>query len=191
MKYINIGIIVFCFLLTNYSIGLSKERNISPRQSNSVNIPRPVKGAAALPSSFRVKSTTFKKVNINNDMRLVAAVVFNKNIDASSVIENVNIRLLKKNNNHFWVDVEKHNNIVRIRPNFITWVCGASLSDGIYVMHLRGTIKSSDGLYLDCDGDGKGEGGNLPAYESALFQVNVNRLIEIDPGRLDGLLRDR
>ncbi len=40
-------------------------------------------------------------------------------------------------------------------------------------MHLRGTIKSADGVFLDCNGDGKGEGGSLPAYESQLYQLEI------------------
>lgn len=40
-------------------------------------------------------------------------------------------------------------------------------------MYLRGTLKSADGVYLDCNGDGKGEGGYLPAYESQLYYAKV------------------
>ncbi len=187
MKRFKIAMIVFCFLLAGQTTGLTKSSQPSKRVAPSGKMTKHVKGAIAVPASFRVTSVTFQKVTINNDMRLAVAVVFNKNIDAVSVIENANIRLLKKDNQNFWSDAEKHNNIVRVRPDFITWVCGASLTDGIYRMHLRGTLKSSDGIYLDCDGDGKGEGGNLPAYESAPFQVQVNQLLDIDPERLDDL----
>lgn len=90
----------------------------------------------------------------------------------------MNDRLLTQNSNNFWVDASTQNNIVRIRPNFITWVCGLPLQeDGTYKMHLRGTIRSKDGQYLDCNGDGKGEGGSLTAYESQTYQVS-HRLLE-------------
>ena len=52
-------------------------------------------------------------------------------------------------------------------------------------MHLRGTIKSTDGVFLDCNGDGVGEGGKLPAYESQPYQATVNELLDIDPDSLD------
>ncbi len=130
-----------------------------------------VKGAMKLSTAFNVKQVTFKTISMNNQLHLVAAVIFNKNIDAASVRQNNNIRLLTRDANNFWVDASTQNNIVQIRPNFITWVCGAPLDpNGTYKMHLRGTIKSRDGGYLDCNGDGKGEGGSLPAYESQTYQ---------------------
>ena len=124
---------------------------------------------------------------LNNKTHLVAAVVFNRNVDATTVQENGNIRLIRKNENHFWVDASTQNNKVRIGPNFITWVCGAALETGYYKMLLRGTIKSADGVYLDCDGDGKGEGGSLPAYESQLYHAVVRDLEMIDPEDLENL----
>ena len=78
----------------------------------------------------------------------------------------------------------------KIRPNFVTWVSGAPLEPGIYIMHLRGTIKSADGIYLDCNGDGKGEGGSLPAYESKMHQVAANHLLPLDKEQMEEL-KDR
>lgn len=144
-------------------------------------MPKTAKGAKIKPGPFRVKEVTFKEMTINNQKRLVVAVVFNRNVNASTVIPNSNIRLLRKNENHFWVDASTQNNKVNIRPNFITWVSGATpLEPGIYIMHLRGTIKSADGIYLDCDGDGKGEGGSLPAYESKMYAVAPESLTPLD-----------
>jgi hypothetical protein len=129
--------------------------------------------------AFRVKDVKFNKIIIDNQMHIVAAVVFNKNIDAATVEQNFNIRLLKKTPDNFWVDASTQNDIVRIRPNFITWVCGAPLeATGTYKMHLWGTINSTHGEYLDCNGDGKGEGGNLPAYESQTYQPAVSVILE-------------
>ena len=39
---------------------------------------------------------------------------------------------------------------------------------------------SADGVYLDCNGDGKGEGGYLPAYESQLYYAVIHNLQEIE-----------
>ncbi len=130
------------------------------------------KEAMTIMNAFRVKQVKFNTISMNNQTHLVAAVIFNKNINAATVQQNTNIRLLKKNQNNFWVDASTQNNTVQIRPNFITWVCGAPIEpNGIYKMHLRGTIKSTDGQYLDCNGDGKGEGGYLPAYESQTYRA--------------------
>jgi hypothetical protein len=118
--------------------------------------------------SFRVERVEFQQVQLNNQFYLAAGVIFNRDVDPASVKVNFNIRLLRQEGN-FWVDASTQNNKVNIRPNFITWVSGAPLTGSSYKMHLRGTIKSMHGEYLDCDGDGKGEGGNLPAYESQLY----------------------
>ncbi len=134
------------------------------------------KGATVVPGAFQVQQVKFEEISLNGVPHLSAAVIFNKEIDASTVRQNNNIRLLKKNENHFWVDASTRGNIVRIRPNFITWVSGAPLVTGVYIMHLRGTIKSRDGIFLDCDKDGKGEGGNLPAYESQMYNAVVRPL---------------
>ena len=133
-------------------------------------------------AAFRVTQVKFDKGVLNNQTRLTAAVIFNKTINPGTVQQNVNIRLLKRNANGFWVDASTHGNIVNVRPNFITWVSGAPIETGaLYKMHLRGTIKSMDGQYLDCNGDGKGEGGALPPYESQTYQAPGTVLLEI-PG---------
>ena len=142
---------------------------------------KPLKGAKAVPQPFRVQSVQFQKVPHDGTARLAVAVFFNKEIDPVTVQQNANIRLLRKNENHFWVDAATQGNVVNVRPNIITWLSGAPLESGVYIMHLRGTIKSRDGLYLDCNGDGQGEGGNLPAYESQMYNAVVQTLI---PGEI-------
>ena len=92
---------------------------------------RPSKGVTVLPGPFRVQSVQFKEVTIGGKPHLSAAVIFNKKIDPSTVQENVNIRMLKKNENHFWIDASTQGNVVQVRPTFITWVSGAELQTGI------------------------------------------------------------
>ncbi len=148
---------------------------LEPRKARvKSNVPKAVKRKSVMTvnNAFRVKQVKFSQITLNNQTHLVAAVIFNKNINAATVMQNSNIRLLKKNQNNFWVDASTQNNTVQIRPNFITWVCGVPMEPSVtYKMHLRGTIKSTDGLYLDCNGDGKGEGGSLPAYESQTYRA--------------------
>lgn len=144
---------------------------------------KPLKAAKAVPQPFRVQSVQFQKVPHNGTTRLAVAVFFNKEIDPATVQQNVNIRLLRKNKNHFWIDAATQNNAVNVRPNLITWLSGATLESGVYIMHLRGTIKSRDGLYLDCNGDGQGEAGNLPAYESQMYNAVVQTLIPMESVR--------
>jgi hypothetical protein len=153
------------------------ENSKAPRVNQ--NIPKSIKGAVAVPGPFRVKQVIFKELSVNNKTYLAAGVVFSRNLDPATVKQNVNIRLLRKNENNFWVDASTQNNTVRINPSSIAWLCGAPLETGYYVMHLRGTIKSADGVYLDCNGDGKGEGGNLPAYESQLYHAEIHTIPEI------------
>jgi hypothetical protein len=131
-----------------------------------------------LSNAFRIKEVKFEKVIINNQEYLAAAVIFNKEIDATTVQQNTNIRLLKQDSNNFWVDASTQNNNVNVRPKFITWLSGTPIEAGAkYKMHLRGTIHSSDGISLDCDGDGNGEGGQLPAYESQIY-LAPGRMLE-------------
>jgi hypothetical protein len=189
MKQFKPGI-MFVFLVAGWSalaFAASGTDSANPKTTikSDETVPKSIKGATAKPGPFRVKQVQFKEMVVNNQTRLVAAVIFNRNVDASSVQQNVNIRLLKKNENHFWVDASTQNNIVKIRPSFITWVSGAPLETGVYIMHLRGTIKSADGVYLDCNGDGKGEGGNLPAYESQMYQAHVVDLEEKEHRLID------
>lgn len=149
---------------------------VKPNVQRAAKIKGPMKLKA-----FSVKEVTFKPILLNNQTHLAAAVIFNRNIDPASVRQGNNIRLLTKNNNNFWVDASTQNNIVRVRPNHITWVCGLPLNPNrAYKMHLRGTIKSRDGQYLDCNGDGKGEGGSLPAYESQTYQAFIRDLEDLE-----------
>ena len=184
MNNFKLSIIIICAVLVQSTLTLAsiETKPLSTKSIfKSTAIPRSLKGVKAIPGPFRVKNTAFSKIILNNRVYLAAAVVFNRNIDASTVKENVNIRMLKKNENNFWVDASTQNNTVRIRPNFITWVSGAPLKTGQYKMHLRGTIKSADSVFLDCNGDGVGEGGNLPAYNSQLYQAQIVELQEIKP----------
>ncbi len=170
----SIGIFICC------SAQVYAKSSSSAPSSSSVQSPelKQKKGVAAFPGVFRVKTVTFKLLKHDNAYRVVTAVQFNKNIDVASVRENGNIRLIRKNDQHFWVDASTQNNVVRVRPNIITWVSGAPAKGGYYKMLLRGTIKSKGGIYLDCDGDGKGEGGALPGYESQLYQID-SRMLEV------------
>jgi hypothetical protein len=176
-------LVTIILAITTSVFGGNPQLQLSPEERTMIKSSEPTsikgvkiqKAVVNVLNAFRVKQVTFQKVSINNQTHIAAAVIFNKNIDASTVKQNLNIRLLKKTPNNFWVDASTQNNTVQIRPNFITWVCGAPLEEtGIYKMHLRGTIKSTDGEYLDCNGDGKGEGGNLPAYESQTYQAVVS-----------------
>jgi len=132
----------------------------------------------------RVQSVQFGNVSYNGEPHLAAGIIFTKEIDAATVKQNNNIRLLKQENG-FWVDVSTQGNIVRIMTKHITWLSGAALEAGAYRMHLRGTIKDTDGLYLDCNNDGSGEGGNLPAYDSPIHNVPVGDIEEESSGMLE------
>ncbi|MFC1703308.1 hypothetical protein ACFL1E_00800 [Candidatus Omnitrophota bacterium] len=190
MKYFRMAVLFLCFVLCVSGFAWAESMpgytgggfGTSPAKV----IPKSIKGAKAVPGPFQVKKTEFSTVVIDNQTRLVAAVIFNKNLDAGTVQQNVNIRMLKQDENNFWVDASTQNNTVNIRPNFVTWVSGAPLENGTYKMHLRGTIRSADGVSLDCDGDGKGEGGYPPPYESQLYQADGIELEEMDPGRIPG-----
>ena len=188
MNIFKMILIILCVMFVQPGSVLSKSSSMSTEQKATPRIHTKGKGAVAVPGAFRVKTVLFKKVSINNVFRLAAAVIFNRNLNPSTVMENGNIRMIKKNENHFWVDASTQNNAVRIGSHFITWVSGATLTSGFYKMILRGTIESSDGVYLDCDGDGKGEGGYLPAYESPLFEARINELDEITLRDLEDLI---
>jgi hypothetical protein len=54
------------------------------------------------------------KISINNQTHVAAAVVFDKNIDAASEKQILNIRLFKKAPDNFWVDASTQNNTVKI-----------------------------------------------------------------------------
>jgi len=179
-------LITACFLMQLPLSAWSKE---TKKTKPATSAKEPIKGAKVKvkPGPFRVKQVQFKKFVVDNQPRIAAAVIFNRNLDVSSVQQNMNIRMLRKNENHFWVDASTQNNVVRISSNSITWLCGAPMETGFYKMYLRGTLKSADGVYLDCNGDGKGEGGYLPAYESQLYQAVVQTSHPADPEAVERL----
>jgi hypothetical protein len=174
-----VGMNSFCFAEAQLRRTKSQAADISKDNAKIKSI----KGARTAPQPFRVQRVQFQKVQHDGTTRLAVGVIFNKEIDPATVQENVNIRLLRKNEQHFWVDASTQGNVVNVRPTFITWLSGTQLETGVYIMHLRGTIKSRDGLYLDCNGDGRGEGGNLPAYESQMYNAVVGLLEEIENAR--------
>lgn len=173
------------YLFTCFLIALSTNAfggdpiQVEPREAVvKPKIPNATMRQMTFSNAFRVKEVRFDKVVINNQEHLAAAVIFNKEIDAATVQQNTNIRLLKQDSNNFWVDASTQNNNVNVRPKFITWLSGTPIEAGVkYKMHLRGTIHSSDGVSLDCDGDGNGEGGQLPAYESQIY-LAPGRILE-------------
>ncbi|MCP3898650.1 MAG: hypothetical protein GY707_02825 [Desulfobacteraceae bacterium] len=177
MKNLKILIMLLCLLMGFCTLSFAKAAQRSTNSNKNVKAntikPEIKKGLKVTPGPFRVQNVTFKLVPLNGKHYLAAAVIFNKNVDKSSFRENNNIRLLRKDAQHFWRDASTQNNKVRIGSNFVTWVSGKPIDNEVYVMHLRGTIKSADGVFLDCNGDGVGEGGNLPAYESKLYQLTI------------------
>ncbi len=181
---------VFLVVLLVTSTAFGKEttpsaRNVAPGGEMPKVTTKGVKPAHPLP--FQVTSVEFHEMSQNNLSFLAVGIYFNKDVDPASVQQNVNIRLLKKDENHFWRDASTQNNNVRVVQHVITWASGAPLENGYYVMHLRGTLKSKDGLFLDCNGDGQGEGGALPPYESAIYQVNIPEPGMLDPREIEGL----
>ncbi len=186
-------VVTLCFLLVIVIVPAFAAEKISPKNravAPPATMPKAAtKGLQVKPGPFQVTSVQFQEFNQNNQSFLAAAIYFNKEVDPASIQQNVNLRLLKKNENHFWLDASTQNNNVRVTQHVITWASGAPLENGYYVMHLRGTLKSKDGIFLDCDGDGAGEGGALPPYESQIYQVNIPEpgLIDIDPGRMEDL----
>jgi hypothetical protein len=179
MKQTMTILLLVCLTLA-LSVPASGESKPKPAGTNSI-VQRPAKGTLTKPVIFQVNQVMFNEVHMNNKTYLAVGVIFNRNIDATSVRQNYNIRLLKKNKSNLWVDASTQNNTVRINLNSISWLSGAPLETGDYRLHLRGTLKSTDGIYLDCNGDGKGEGGNLPAYESQIYHAEVQLQLQLVP----------
>jgi hypothetical protein len=130
--------------------------------------------------SFRVIQVVFEVVPYNNESILAALIEFNKPVDAATIVKGVNLRLLREDdeNSGFWNDAYPSTDlIVRVVQGHERYVAIGSLNPlnyGNYKVHIRGTImstatKSSGAEYLDCNGDGTPEGGQLPAYNSHIF----------------------
>jgi hypothetical protein len=174
MKHTITTILFTCLtLILSAPVIAGDPMQVEPRKAQvRPKAPTVTKKMLTVSNAFRVKEVRFERVIQNNQEYLAVAVIFNKDIDASTVQQNSNIRLLKQDANNFWVDASTQNNNVNVRPNFITWLSGAPIeAGGLYKMHLRGTIRSTDGVSLDCDGDGQGEGGALPPYESQTYRA--------------------
>ncbi len=129
------------------------------------------------PISFRVKKVTFKEISVNLKTHLAVIIEFNKPVKASSVVTGTNCRVLKEDNG-FWIDAyPTAGSNLRVVDRYITWAMGSPVnSNGPHKVHLRGTIKATSGEYMDCNNDGKGEGGSLPAYNSQIYHPVVTIL---------------
>ncbi len=151
--------------------------NKNQRRSGSIDKSLSSGKVTLAPVSFRVKKVTFKEVVGNGSKYLAAAVEFNQKVKADSIAKGVNHRVLRFDNGS-WVDAYPSGNTnIRVLGKFITWASTVPISPGEYKVHLRGTIKNTNGDFLDCDKDGKGEGGYLPPYESAVYTIS-GRIIE-------------
>jgi len=163
--------------LVSYSVNAAVlEKPNIPSNIREISKIKTGKALEAKDVPVRVQSVQFGEVLWNGAPHLAAGVSFTKEIDPASVQQNYNIRLLKEENG-FWVDVSTQGNVVKIMQKHISWLSGVPLETGSYRIHLRGTIKDKFGLFLDCNNDGIGEGGNLPAYDSQIY----NAVVE-DPG---------
>ena len=107
MNYFKGVVIVLCFIfgVSVLAFGEAQKNPYLPNAVKSANkfLPQAIKGAQVVPGPFVVQSVQFSTIVVNNRTHLVAAVMFNRNVDASSIQENVNIRLLKQKENNFWV----------------------------------------------------------------------------------------
>lgn len=173
----NLCIVLILLMTWGLALGQELERIKVPDRVRQLSPIKTGKALEARDVPVRVKDVQFTQVEYNGETHLAAGVVFTKPIEAATVQPNVNIRLLKEQNG-YWVDVSTQDNVVRIMPKHISWLSGAVLESGSYRMHLRGTIRDTDGLYLDCNNDGVGERGNLPAYDSPIHTVEIRNLEE-------------
>lgn len=164
--------------------GVEMQKPVIPENMKGITKIKTGKALGARDVPVRVARVEFREVDLNGEKHLAAGVVFTKEIDSSTVQQNSNIRLLRQENG-FWVDAATQGNVVRIMQNSISWLSGASLQSGAYRMHLRGTIKDIDGLYLDCNNDGVGEGGKLPAYDSVVYTAVVGEPGDNNSGMLE------
>ena len=121
-----------------------------------------------LPDSFQVRKVEFRQVQVDNRARLAVLIEFNREVDPGSIRHGDNLRVLRYDNG-FWVDAFPSGSRYEVTDRFIDWVAGAPIDPGTFKVHLRGTIKDAGGNSLDCNADGRGEGGNLPAYESQTY----------------------
>jgi len=120
------------------------------------------------PDSFQVRKVEFRQVQVEGRARLAVLIEFNREVDPGSIRHGVNLRVLRHDNG-FWVDAFPSGSRYEVTDRFIDWVAGAPIDPGVFKVHLRGTIKDVGGNFLDCNYDGQGEGGNLPAYESETY----------------------
>ncbi len=179
IQYFKITLI--CFLLATCSFlfittAQSKSSNNSKNYQNFQQA-KPSKKVTLAPISFRVKKVTFKEIPVNQQTHIAVIIEFNKPVDASSVATGTNCRVLKENNG-FWVDAyPTAGSNLRVVDRFVTWTMGSPINtNDLHKVHLRGTIKATAGEYLDCNNDGKGEGGSLPAYNSQIYRPMVTIL---------------
>ncbi len=169
MKKIMVFIVGFC--LVSVVVFAASDRISKKSQSfhrNSVTVKNT---KVKLLQSFRVNSSSIRFLTIDKKLYLTAGVKFNKTPDTSTINQGMNFRILYRDSNGFWRDAFNTDGIITRIGNTIKWQSPTPGSEGSYKIHLRGTIRDLNGEELDCNNDGKGEGGSLPAYESA--QVNL------------------
>ncbi|MCP4653629.1 MAG: hypothetical protein GY858_09665 [Candidatus Omnitrophica bacterium] len=128
-----------------------------------------IKGATKLNVSFQVINSSFNYVVVGNVSAMKIDINFNKNVDQSSINWGHNFRVLRRGQDGFWRDSYQDPGTMQVSGSHITWQSNGWANEGPHKLHLGGTLKGTGGQFLDCDNDGKGEGGYPPPYESEIF----------------------
>ncbi|UCG35703.1 MAG: hypothetical protein JSW17_02590 [Candidatus Omnitrophota bacterium] len=174
-KILKVGLIL-TYLVLGLTVSLWAIRTktfTGPRLKSRETLRKPrgtsITKTLKIPQSFQVVDSKFRYVTVGNEVHLKVDVTFNKNVDLSSISLGNNFRMLRRNQAGFWVDVHKTHDSIQGFGKKVIWSSNEWAAEGALKLHLRGTIKSTGGDFLDCNGDGKAEGGYPPPYESSIF----------------------
>lgn len=111
-------VILIVLLLLLCSIAHAKTSERKAIKSNIREISKIKTGNIALKVKdvpVRGQSVQFGEVQVDGELHLAAGIIFTKEIDAATVNQTQNLRLLREENG-FWVDVSPQGNVVRIMP---------------------------------------------------------------------------
>jgi hypothetical protein len=126
--------------------------------------------------SFQVVNLSIGYVVLDDNLHFKIIVDFNKNIDLSHIHFGNNVRWLVKDVNGNYIDAYPEGGHLQVEGKQLIWTSKSPAIQGSQKLLLKGTLKSVDGKYLDCDGDGDGEGGNLPTYESIVYDLSIEKI---------------
>lgn len=125
---------------------------------------------------FRVNNLAYGYVVQGEHLHFKIMIDFNKNIDLSCIQFGSNVRWLVKDMNGFYKDTYPAGGDIEVDGNRLIWTSKEPAISGHQKLLLKGTLKSTSGDYLNCEGNCRGAGRDTTVYDSGIYALSVEKI---------------